>query len=1025
MKKIRLAFCSAFATVTMFSSAMAQENFHGNLQGAAIVSSSKYTGLPNFVRMPAGSSVVSPENFAGWLQQSFALAPGVSFRPYSTEADRFGMTHIRYREYIGETPVEFTMIIAHVKDGKVISFNGDYYQDLATSSSASIDETKALSSALASVHAQKYKWENPQSEAAAKERFHNPAFTYFPKGELVFVHKDGNDYSAASVRLAWKFNVYAELPLSRANIYVDAQTGEVIAKQNLIHDADVVGTANTVYSGTVTMTSDNYTAGQYRLQETGRGGGIQTYNCGNTTNYTNTDFTNNSQNWNLANSDQAATDAHWGAEMTYDYYNNVHGRNSIDNAGMPLVSYVHYDVNFANAFWDGQEMTYGDGNVSQGFSIMTGLDVCGHEITHGLTTFTANLNGGEADALNEGASDIFGTTIEQFARPSQWDWIMGADITTNGSGIRTMSDPHASAYPGPQPNTYLGQYWDNTGEPHANNGPFIYWYYLLCQGGSGTNDNGDSYSITGITMAEAQLIAFRGLTVYFTSSTAYQDARTYMIQAALDIYGACSPEVAATTDAWYAVGVGPAYSSAVVSSFTSSVTSACTLPVTVNFSNTSSNATNATWYFGDNTTSTQFNASHTYTQAGTYDISLAVNSSCGTDSITQVGYLVINPPSLPTATGDSSCSSASFTLNGTGSGVLAWYIQASGGNPVYTGNPFVTPVLNSTTTYYVSNTVPQPPGYVGPASYNFGTGGQHNNSSTQYLEFDVYSNCTLLTADVNAGAAGNRTFALWDSQGNLISNYVVNIPGSGVQTVTLNIPLTPGSYRIGGTQMNLYRNNSGPSYPYTLNGAVSITGSSAGPGYYYYLYNWQIGLPACESPRIPVTCAVGPLMVSFTTAAFDTVCLSDGAFALSGGSPAGGTYSGPGVSGGTFDPAVAGNGTHTLIYTYTSGNCTATIPATVVVDDCAGIAAGAAANSFDVYPNPAGSELNIALSLDQPEDVQIRLFDLTGRIVYAYTKESVRGETTLRVSTASFPRGLYLLEVKTAAGKQVKKVELQ
>lgn len=1020
MKK---SFTLVAAMAILFSvPVFAQGSFRGKLQGASVVSYSKYTGLPNFIRMAPGMNIMQ-DDFAAWLQTAFATDPSVSFRPYSTEPDKLGFTHIRYREYIGEFPVEGTMIIAHIKENRVVSFNGDYFQDVNPSVAASVSEAAALQSALDDVHAQKYKWENKAQEAAMKQLNNDPGFTYYPKGSLVIVHATGDDYSAASLRMAWKFDVYAEIPLSRAYICVDAQTSKVIAKKNRIHDVDVQGTANTVYSGSQPMTCDSVSATSFRLRESGRGNGIQTYNLNNSTNYTNTDFTNTSSNWNLSPPDQAATDAHWGAEMTYDYYMNVHGRNSIDGNGFALKSYVHYDVDFVNAFWDGTEMTYGDGDITQGFTEMTGLDVCGHEISHGLTTFTADLNGGEADALNEGNSDIFGKSIEAFARPSNWNWIIGSDITTNHSGIRTMSDPNNSV--DQQPDTYLGQYWDNFGEPHTNDGPYIYWYYLLCQGGSGTNDNNDAYNVTGITMAEAEMIAFRGLTVYYTPSTAYQDARTYSIQAALDLYGACSPEVESTTNAWYAVGVGAAFSPVVAATFAANITNSCTLPVTIDFSNTSANATNATWYFGDNTSSTQYNPSHTYTQAGTYDVALSVNSVCGADSTYQASYIVINPPASPTATGDSSCSSASFTLNGSGSGVLEWYAQPTGGTSLGSGNTFTTPVLNSTTTYYVANTVPQSPGYVGPVSYNFGTGGQHNNTSTQYLEFSVYSNCTLLTADVNAGSSGNKTFTLWDDQGNQLSQYTVNVPATGVQTVALNIPLTPGNYRIGGTQMNLYRNNSGVSYPYTLGGAVSITGSSAGANYYYYLYNWQIGLPACESPRVPVTCAVGPLMASFNTAAFDTVCLNDGAFALSGGSPAGGTYSGPGVTAGTFDPAVAGAGVHTLIYTYSDSSCTANIPATVVVDDCLGLLSPLVSNSMNVYPNPATQQVSVELNLEHSQEVTLSLVNLPGQTVYASVQNAASGASVLQINTASLPRGVYLLEVKTDSGMRVRKVELQ
>ena len=94
--------------------------------------------------------------------------------------------------------------------------------------------------------------------------------------------------------------------------------------------------------------------------------------------------------------------------MTYDYFLNVHGRNSIDNNGFRLDSYIHHDDNYANAFWDGQRMTYGDGNGNN--SPFTALDIAGHEITHGLTNMTANLvYKDESGALNESFSDIFGT----------------------------------------------------------------------------------------------------------------------------------------------------------------------------------------------------------------------------------------------------------------------------------------------------------------------------------------------------------------------------------------------------------------------------------------------------------------------------------------------------------------------------------------------------------------------------------------------------------------------------------------
>ncbi len=618
----------SFATIASLNIAAQQSN--PKLGKAEIVSYSRNTGLPNFIKFNAEQNI-SDDGFAAWISDALNLPGNAVFKAYNVEKDKSGFTHTRYKEYVNNFPVEGSMLIAHSKESRLTSVNGDYFSDFNNSTTAAITEESALKNALKKVNAVKYKWENKAEEEAMKARLKQPDFTYFPKGELVIVHKKNADYTASNMRLAYKFNIYAEKPLYRSYVFVDANSGEVIAEEQIIHTADAVGTAHTKYSGVVTMTSDNYGTNQYRLRETGRGNGIETYNLADSTTYINTDFTNNSSIWNITGIDQAASDAHWGAEMTYDYYMQVHNRNSIDNAGLALLSYVHYGVGFDNAFWDGTEMTYGDGDGTQ-FSIFTALDVCGHEITHGLTSHTAALSGGEADALNEGFSDIFGTTIEWFARPNQHDWIMGSDFTMNGAGFRDMSNPKNLG----QPNCYLGANWDPLGEPHNNNGPLIYWYYLLCQGGSGTNDLGNAFHVNGITMNEARMIAFRGLTTYLTPSATYADARTATIQSAVDLYGACSPEAIAATNAWYAVGVGNLFTDNVIAGFNEQQSSFCSAPALVNFSNTSLNGTSYYWDFGDGGHSSLASPSHTYTGQGIYTVKLHVTgtSLCSTsDSI--------------------------------------------------------------------------------------------------------------------------------------------------------------------------------------------------------------------------------------------------------------------------------------------------------------------------------------------------------------------------------------------------------
>ena len=266
------------------------------------------------------------------------------------------------------------------------------------------------------------------------------------------------------------------------------------------------------------------------------------------------DFTDVDNNWNNVNTakDEYATDAHWGTEKTYDYFFQTYGRNSIDNLGMALNSYVHYSTNLFNAFWDGDRMSYGDGDAVHGNKPLTTLDICGHEITHGITEFTSALvYSYESGAMNEGFSDIFGTAIEAYARPTNNDWLIGGDFFT----IRSMSNPNTYNHP----DTYQGNFWysgsGDNGGVHYNSGVLNHWFYLLTIGGSGVNDHNVTYNVTGIGMTKAAAIAYRLNTVYLVPTSQYYDARVLGIQAAEDLYGVGSPEAIQTANAWTAVGL--------------------------------------------------------------------------------------------------------------------------------------------------------------------------------------------------------------------------------------------------------------------------------------------------------------------------------------------------------------------------------------------------------------------------------------------------------------------------------------
>lgn len=608
---------------------------HKEIQGTDLIRYKSRSEIPAYLHFRTGNEI-DFEGWESWMKyRYFKEQEGHGFQLIGTETDQLGMVHFRFQQLSQGVPLEFGIWIVHTLDNKVVSMNGNLFESVPSFGSP-MSESDALSIALNEVEADVYKWEIEGEENHLKIEQGDPQATFYPKGKLVIINSDPS-LANTDLSLAWKFNIYAAEPLSRSEVFVNANQGDIEFKQDLIHHADSNGVAVTGYSGSQNIVAD-YTGTQFRLRETGRGNGIETYTMNNGTNYGSaSDYTDSDNYWNATGNDQYGTDAHWGAEMTYDYFYNIHSRNSIDDAGFKLLSYCSYSSGFNNAFWDGQRMTYGDGGAP--FQV---IDVVGHEISHGLTSNTSNLvYSYESGALNESFSDIFGAAVEFEALGfNNGDWLMGED---RGSAIRSLSNPNQYG----DPDTYLGTYWftgaGDNGGVHTNSGVQNFWYYLLTVGGNGTNDIGDSYSVTGLGVDDASAIAFRNNTVYLTTSSQYADARFYGIQSAQDLYGVCTQEVESTTNAWYAVGVGDPYVASVVADFVADDGENCTVPHTVNFNNLSSNATTYSWDFGDGNTSASALPSHTYTVAGTYTVELESSSSCGTDTKTETAYIEVGP----------------------------------------------------------------------------------------------------------------------------------------------------------------------------------------------------------------------------------------------------------------------------------------------------------------------------------------------------------------------------------------------
>ena len=258
---------------------------------------------------------------------------------------------------------------------------------------------------------------------------------------------------------------------------------------------------------------------------------------------------------------------------TMNYFKTVHNRNSVDDAGVIVPTVSHFGQNYVNAFWSGGTpgyMAFGDGDGSTATCLAT-LDVCGHEVAHGVTQYTAGLiYKNESGALNESFSDIFGANVEfnfqadnrngyPNKKPGMADWLLGEDCWLSSTALRDMRNPANSATVGSggeQPSKYKGKHWytgtGDNGGVHYNSGVQNFFYYLLCEGGTGTND-GISYRVTGITITNARRVAYRALTVYCSKSTDYKAVRNAWISAAQDLN---STWVSSVKAAWDAVGVG-------------------------------------------------------------------------------------------------------------------------------------------------------------------------------------------------------------------------------------------------------------------------------------------------------------------------------------------------------------------------------------------------------------------------------------------------------------------------------------
>ena len=462
--------------------------------------------------------------------------PASELEPMREERDELGMTHARFRQIVRGVPVMGGELYAHFdRTGALASIDARWVPGLdAITTTAAIDADAAIARATSDLA--------NDIPSSAMTWSHAPMAT-----PIVFA--DG----ARAPRLAYRVQLrVGGWWTAKMEYAIDATSGEVLSKYDDIET--VTGTGAGVMGDTKTL-QIAASGGGYQLVDGSRTpNGISTYDCAQSQTTPGTLFTSaTSSSWDTGVTGAgAAVDAHYYAGIVYDYYKTHHARLGIDGNNGAIVSSVHFQSRYDNAFWDGTQMVYGDGDGTQFRAFSASLDVVGHELTHGVTQNTSGLvYSKQSGALNEAVSDIFGTFVEHAAQPDPVkNWQLGEGLSLTNHPFRDMIHPANGMQP-----AHMSQLVNTTqdnGGVHTNSGIVNNAMYLMTMGG--TNDVSHTVVPRGIGWDRSAQLWYRAAFHYFTSTTDFAGAARGTLTAATDLTFT-TDEAAIVECAWIATGV--------------------------------------------------------------------------------------------------------------------------------------------------------------------------------------------------------------------------------------------------------------------------------------------------------------------------------------------------------------------------------------------------------------------------------------------------------------------------------------
>jgi MYXO-CTERM domain-containing protein len=504
--------------------------------------------------------------FLSTYKQIFRMAAPESELVVKRERDdALGMHHVRLGQIVGGIPVAGVDVFVHYRDdGSLATVDSTYVPDLGSvNTTPAFDGEEALNIAIADF-------------GAARPKFGRGQFWRKSIVELVVLP------GASSARLAYhvRLHVRSTTP-SHMDYMIDASTRAILRKYDNLQTAATPTTGTGKTSDNATVTLQLSTDGtSFTLEDMSRTpNGIRTFTYGNMPNATcandlSTDgcleqwinanphgtllSSTDKDAWDATgNSKGAAVDAHLYAGYVYDYYKTKFNRKGIDDADMEIQSNVHFSTSFANAFWDGVGMVYGDGDTIQLKLTTKGYDVIAHELTHGVTEHESGLEyHDQPGALNESLSDVMSACAEHVSFPDpNNNWFVGEKVAgfLLGTKLRDMRDPGSVAL-SPQPDN-MSKYnttTEDNGGVHINSGIPNNAAYLMTMGG--TNKTSGIAVANGIGWEKAEQVWYRAATQYFGATTDFKAAAQATLTAATDL-GFSESNKATIECAWIAVGV--------------------------------------------------------------------------------------------------------------------------------------------------------------------------------------------------------------------------------------------------------------------------------------------------------------------------------------------------------------------------------------------------------------------------------------------------------------------------------------